>query len=271
MLSINTNLASQKAAYALGNVDSQMNTTMDQLSTGKNAVDAATADDAFVINLEKQDKSLNQFVKNAQDGLNLVNVASATLTQSTQMLEQMKVLAEQASNGVYTTSDLSGMNTKYTALLNEVNRAASSATFNGIQLADGTNSSVAIFVNDTASLGISVSLANISTGSSGLDIATTSISSTSNAATAITKLDTALSTVATASTAYSSVAQRVQYSISNLSAAQQNISKARSTVQDTDYATATSSLAKQNVLKSAANAMLVQANQAPQMVLQLLR
>lgn len=267
MLSINTNLASQQAANALGSVDSEMSTTMNQLSTGKMAVDAATADGAFVINLEQQEKSLGQFTQNAQNGLNLVNVASATLSQTTQMLEQMKVLAEQASNGVYSTNDIAGMNTKYQELLDEVQRNATTATFNGVAL--GTSSgSVTIFINDTSSLGVSIGLHDITTSGLGIDGTSLSAASTSNA---ITSLSAALNTIASDATAYSAAAQRVQFAVNSLTATQQNISAARSTVQDTDYASATSQLAKENVLKSAANAMLVQANKAPQSVSQLLQ
>lgn len=270
MLSINTNIASQVSASALSSVSESMTQTMAQLATGKNAVDAMSADNAFVINLESQDKALGQFVKNAQDGLSLVNVAAATLSQTTQMLQQMKVLAEQSATGVYSSNDRSGFQTSFAALNNEIQRAATTSTFNGVSLGSAS-ATLTVFINDTSSLGITVSISDLTTASTGLNTSGLDISTTSGATSAITTLSTALNSVATASTGYASLAQRLQYSITSLSATQQNISKARSTVQDTDFAAATSNLAKQNVLKSAGMAMLVQANQAPQNVLQLLR
>ena len=258
------------SASALSDVSDQMTQTMAQLSTGKNAVDALSADSAFVINLESQEKSLNQFVKNAQDGLSLVNVAAATLSQTTQMLEQMKVLAQQSANSVYSTNDRTGFQSKFAALNNEISRSASTSTFNGVSLGSASGT-ISIFVNDTSSLGITINLSDLTTGSTGLNTSSLDISTTSGASSAISTLTTALGSVATASTNYASIASRLQYSINSLTATQQNISKARSVVQDTDYAAATSTLAKQNVLKAAGMAMLVQANQAPQGVLQLLR
>ena len=247
-----------------------MTTTMAQLSTGKRSVNAATSDEAFVINLASQENSLSQFVKNAQDGLGLVNVASAALNETTKMLQQMKVLAQQSANGIYSSSDRTGFQTKFSALNSEINRAASSATFNGVSLGS-SSSTVSVFINDASSLGISINVSDITTSSTGLNTSALDISTSSGATSAITTLDTALSTVATAATGYSAAAQRLQYSVNSLTATQQNISKARSAVQDTDYASATSGLARQNVLKAAGTAMLVQANQAPQSVLQLLR
>lgn len=270
MLSINTNIASQVSATALSDVSSQMTQTMAQLSTGKNSVDALTADEGFVINLESQEKALGQFVKNAQNGLSLVNVAAATLNQATQMLQQMKVLAEQSANGVNGSTDRAGFQTKFSALNSELNRAATTSTFNGVSLGSAS-STISVFVNDTSSLGITISVSDLTTASTGLNTSALDISTSSGASAAITTLNTALTTVATASTGYSAIASRLQYSINSLTATEQNISQSRSTVQDTDYAVATSNLAKEAVLKSAGMAMLVQANQAPQGVLQLLR
>lgn len=141
MYSINTNLPAMNAASSMDQTNSNMNVLMQQLSTGKLAVDAQTSDSnyALSVNFATQSQGLNQAMANAQTGVNYLNVMASSVKETTQLLQKMKVLSTQAQNSGYTDADRTQMNEEFKQLQSEIDRNASSAKFNGQSLinADG--------------------------------------------------------------------------------------------------------------------------------------
>lgn len=134
MYSINTNLAADNAARSLSTTNEQMNVAMQQLSTGEQAVNAATSASALSITFSTQSEGLDQAMKNAQTGINYLNVMSSSVKETTLLLQKMKELTTQAQNAGYSASDREQMNDEFDQLKTEINRNANSAKFNGESL-----------------------------------------------------------------------------------------------------------------------------------------
>lgn len=144
MYSINTNLSADNAARALSSTNNLMNVAMQQLSTGRTAVNAETADSALSITFATQSEGLAQAIKNAQTGINYLNVMASSVKETTLLVQKMKLLATQAQNAGYSADDRTQMNDEFSQLKTEINRNADSAKFNGESLinADGPGSAV---------------------------------------------------------------------------------------------------------------------------------
>ena len=404
MTVINTNTGSLYAQQAMSTNSRSLATVMQQLSTGKrinNAVDD-TAGLAISTRLTSQIKGLNQAVRNANDGISLIQTAEGSTEQITNMLQRMRELAVQASNDTNNANDRNFLNGEFSQLRSEINRIASNTQWNGSNILDGTGGNnqdgkFAFQVGANANQTITSALSNMQTydavsfaasqsttvqtmSLSGLDAsgaanlgrvvqltvgsnistyrisqadidavtgangtttkalsntvadalvaaagasqtegtntftlakanggtnttqltltttATLTSSSTaitgasitssagalnainandittgSNAYTALGAIDSAMQTVNSKRSAMGAVISRLQFASDNLTNISAKATESRSRIEDTDYSMATTELAKRNIIQQAAQAMLAQANQAPQMVLQLLK
>jgi len=281
MTVINTNTGSLYAQQALTTNARGLSTVMQQLSTGKrinNAVDDV-AGMAISTRLTSQIRGLNQAVRNTNDGISLIQTAEGATEQVTNMLQRMRELAVQASNDTNNTNDRSYLDLEFQALSTQIGVIANNTQWNGTNVMDGTSrgSGSGVFsfqVGANSGQTIAVTLSNMTTNSgTGKLSAITSnaITSTAAAGSALGSIITALDTVALERSGMGAAISRLQFTADNLATVSAKAQESRSRIEDTDYSIATTELAKRNIIQQAAQAMLAQANQAPQMVLQLLK
>ena len=283
MTVINTNVASLNAQAAiLGNARG-LQQAMQQLSTGKR-INSASDDAAglsIASNFTGQIKSLNQAVRNANDGISMIQTFEGATGAITNMLQRMRELAVQAANDTYATADRSNLGKEVTSLTDQITLIANTTTWNGkYALKGGTNAVVTLQIGMTGTadalslasgdlLGSAAATSGIAGSKlfpSGFDLSTATKSQT-----AIGKIDDALKSVSAARASMGAIVNRLQYAADNLTATSTHLSESRSRIEDTDYASATSELAKRQVIQQAATAMLAQANQQTQSVLTLLK
>jgi flagellin len=280
MTVINTNTGSLYAQQAMTTNARSLSTVMQQLSTGKrinNAVDDV-AGMAISTRLTSQIRGLNQAVRNTNDGISLIQTAEGATEQVTNMLQRMRELAVQASNDTNNTTDRAYLNLEFQALNTQVTKIAEFTQWNASNIIDGSNtgSGSGVFsfqVGANAAQTISVTLPNLQTQGAGAlsNIASSVVTSTADANSALGSISTALDTVNLARAKMGAVISRLQFTADNLANVSAKAQESRSRIEDTDYSQATTELAKRNIIQQAAQAMLAQANQQPQTVLQLLR
>ena len=281
MAVINTNTGSLYAQQSLTTNARGLATVMQQLSTGKrinNAVDDV-AGMAISTRLTAQIRGLNQAVRNTNDGISLIQTAEGATEQVTNMLQRMRELAIQASNDTNNTNDRAYLNLEFQALTTQIGVIAEQTQWNGANVLDGTDRGsgagvVSFQVGANSGQRIAITLSNMTTtsGAGKLSAITSNqITSTSKAGSALGSIIEALDTVALERANMGAVISRLQFASDNLANVAAKTQESRSRIEDTDYSQATTELAKRNIIQQAAQAMLAQANQAPQLVLQLLR
>lgn len=275
MLAINTNIASINAVNRLQDAQGELSTAMERLSSGRRINSAA--DDAagysVAVSMDKQIKGLNQAVRNVNDGVSLTQTALGAMEEMTDMLQRMRELSVQSNSGTYAQEDRDAMQLEYTALADELDRISQTTKFNGQALLDnGAGFAIqAGWENDAGGLDlINITTADLTLAGLGLTNAN-NVDSVANADATITALDTAIQTMNGQAAAFGAVQNRLEYTADNLANVSEKISSAKSRIWDTDFASESARLSKSNVLQQAGQAMLAQANQQPQQVLQLLR
>ena len=279
---INTNVNSLNAQNALSVNRRIMTSTMDQLSTGRRVT--SSKDDAAgvaVINtMTSQIRGLNQAVRNANDGISMLQTADGAMIEQTNMLQRMRELAVQSATDTVTTSQKGYLDVEYQKLLSEIDRIGGMTQWNDTKILDGTTapaSGVAgtyvfhIGAQENQTITVTFKGA-VSTGTGMFaDVAGTAITSDVLSNTAITKIDLAFKELNTARAEIGATINRLTYAADNLSNVSTNTAGSRSRIQDTDYAVAAAELARTQIIQQAGTAMLAQANQAPQSVLALLK
>ena len=288
---INTNVNSLIAQNAVNVNARALSSAMEQLSTGKRI--NGSKDDAAGLSISQimtaQIRGLNQAVRNANDGISLLQTADGAMIEQTNMMQRMRELAVQASTDTVTPDQKAYLNSEYQALLTEIDRIATATQWNGKNLLDGTSGKASdgtyVFqVGANSATGVtdqsvSVSLGKASVASSGIyqSLLSTSItdgaglSTTVNASAAITALDTSIKNGNEKRALIGAGINRLTYAADNLANISMNTAASRSRIEDTDYATASTELARTQIIQQAATAMLAQANQSPQSVLALLK
>ena len=292
MAVVNTNIGASLAQAALVKNQRSLDTAMEQLSTGSKINSAADDAAGLAINtrLTSQIMGLNTAVSNANDAINMVNTAEGALVEMENMLQRMRELALQASNGTTDVNDRSYLDSEYKALYAEIDRIADNTEWNGRTIldnsADGNASGFVEFQvgMDTGQV-ITVDFGNftnvsgsgtfadfVSAGATaGTISATTTSQAQLKASAAIGSIDTALDAISNQRATLGGVANRLTHSVDNLTNIRTNAEATRSTILDTDYAASTTELAKAQIIAQAGTAMLAQANQLPQTVLALLQ
>ena len=279
---INTNVNSLNAQNALSVNRRIMTSTMDQLSTGRRVT--SSKDDAAgvaVINtMTSQIRGLNQAVRNANDGISMLQTADGAMIEQTNLLQRMRELAVQSATDTVTTSQKGYLDVEYQKLLGEIDRIGGMTQWNDTKILDGatapasgTAGTYVFHVGAQENQTITVTFKGaVSTGTGMFaDVAGTAINSDVLSNTAITKIDLAFKELNTARAEIGASINRLTYAADNLSNVSTNTAGSRSRIQDTDYAVAAAELARTQIIQQAGTAMLAQANQAPQSVLALLK
>jgi len=274
---INTNISSIISQNALSKNQRAMQKTMESLSTGSRinrASDDATGL-AIAENMKTQINGLNAAVRNANDAISLLQTADSAMGAIGDMLQRMRELGVLAQNDTYSTAQRVAMNDEFVALQSEIDRIAENTQWNGMDLLNGTGGSAGgasaytFQIGANANQTITVAVPDMSTSSLSIDALT--IGTVADAIDSVTALDDAISILNTRRSVIGSAINRLTYTIENLDSISQNAQMSRSAVADTDYAKATSDLARSQILQQAGTAMLAQANQQPNMVLALLK
>jgi flagellin len=278
MTVINTNVAAIAAKNALQTNNRALASAMESLATGKRINSAA--DDAAGLsiadNMTSYIRGLDQAVRNANDAIGMLNTAEGALIEQSAMLQRMRELAVAAVSDTVTATQRDYMDLEYQALLTEIDRIGAQTEWNGTNILDDSAgvSSDGVFVfqvGASASQTFSVSIGDMSSGGDIGSMSGTDVDTAANAAAAITALDADIAVVATQRATIGAGISRLSHAIENLTMISQETSASRSQVEDTDYAAATTALAKGQIIQQAATAMLAQANQAPATVLVLLQ
>jgi len=275
---INTNVKSIVAQNAMTVNSRSMSKVMEQLSTGKR-INGAADDAAGLAISEKmtaQIRGLNQAVRNANDGISMIQVAEGATVEVTNMLQRMRELAVQGLNDTNALVDTNAIKTEFQQLSKEIERISNNTEWNTKKISDGSTSVAVYQVGANSSQTITIAFSDIK-ALSGMTAVMSAASAASAgsvadfAGTTLSNLDTAINAIGTYRSTLGATINRLNYAADNLQNVSTNTSASRSRIQDTDYAQATTELARTQIIQQAATAMLAQANQQPQSVLSLLQ
>ena len=278
MATINTNISALGAQNAMKVNARNMSTTMEQLSTGRR-INSASDDAAGLAigqNMTAQVRGLDQAVRNLNDGVNMLQTAEGALTETTNMLQRMRELAVQSASGTYSTTQRSYLAVEFNALGSQIDKVASETTWNGYTVLTGTTGGTTAGTfsfqsGQTSGQTIDVAIASMALSGMAMTAAAVGVSTAASASAAIASIDSAINTVNSQRATIGASVNRMTYAADNITNISANVSASRSTIMDTDYATASTNLSKAQIIQQASTAMLAQANQQPQTVLALLK
>jgi flagellin len=272
---INTNVSAMYSQNAMKTNARAMSTAMEQLSTGSRI--SSAKDDAAGLaigqNMTSQIRGLNMAIRNLNDRINMMQTAEGAMVEQSNMLQRMRELAVQSMNGTYSSTQRGYLDLEFQALTSQIDDISVNTTWNDqILLNADTTNTTGVFTfqaGQSADQTIEVTIGDM--GASSLGISASSISSLDSATTALSAISSALETINEQRATIGAGINRMEYAVDNLANISANATQSRSTIMDTDYATATTQLARTQIIQQAATAMLAQANQQPQAVLQLLK
>ena len=263
-LRINTNIEAFNAHRQLAATSDRASKSMERLSSGYR-INRAADDAAGLAISEKlrgQIRGLSQAQRNAQDGVSLVQTAEGSLNEVHSMLQRVRELAVQYSNGTLSTSDKAAITAEAAQLQSEIERIGTTTNFNGIKLLDGSASTVSFQVGANDNDQITVTTESLGGKVGSIDVSQTS---------AISAIDAAIQNVSTLRSTFGAVQNRLEHTLNNISTYQENLTASESRIRDVDMASEMVEFSKDQILQQAGTSMLAQANQAPQGVLSLLR
>ncbi|CDT85291.1 MULTISPECIES: lateral flagellin LafA [Vibrio] len=288
-LSMHTNYASLVTQNTLNNTSGLLNTAMERLSTGYRINSAA--DDAaglqIATRLESQTRGMNVAMRNAQDGISMMQTAEGAMDEMTNITYRMNDLATQASNGSLSANDRTALNAEYQQLGSELANIMSSTSFGGNKLLlDGAGqfeqAAVTFQIGTQAGEQLSVDVSgqvqaiNTAVGTAGA-LAVGDLTSAANAQTAMTALTGAtgeaglLGAIGTARSALGANINRLEHTMTNLGNMVENTSAAKGRITDADFAVESSNMTKNQMLMQAGTTVLSKTSQLPGMAMSLLR
>ena len=273
-LTVNTNLSSMRSANALNRTQGQLSLTLSRVSSGLRVTKAAddAAGSAVAMNLSTQARSGKQAIRNANDGISVIQTAESATKEVLNILDRMRELAVQSASETLEDGERAYIDEEFHQLSDEVERIAQSSEFNDLALSDGSTSQLAVQVGVDASSNsrVTIELGNLTT--SNLSVQTTDVDLTkaSNAQTSITTIDAAIDSVNSIRASYGAVQNRLDSSIRNMSNYVESLSAAASQIIDADYAHETAEMTRLQVMQQAGVAALSQAKGINQSVISLL-
>jgi flagellin len=264
-LRINTNVEAFNAHRQLSATSEKLGKAMERLSSGYR-INRASDDAAGLAITEKlrgQIGGLDQAQRNAQDAISLVQTAEGNLQEVHSMLQRVRELAVQYKNGSLSSTDRAAIQSEVNMLGSEVERIGQSAQFNGILL---LSSAASITFQVGAQDGETISVTTISLGQSAPSAAFQLTASGAD----ISEIDAAIDSISAQRAQFGAVQNRLEHTLSNLAVYQENLTASESRIRDVDMAAEMVNFTKLQILQQSGTAMLAQANQTPQSVLQLL-
>lgn len=281
-LTVNTNIASLTAQRHLGNSSSALGTAMERLSSGSRINSAK--DDAAGLQisnrLTSQINGLNVAMRNANDGISMSQTAEGALQESTNILQRMRELTLQAANGSNSQDDLNSLQEEMTSSLAELDRIATTTSFGTTKLLDGSSAAAIAFqvgsegtADDQITIDLQEGFDSTTLAVNTIDVSgagAAPVYAQASLETDLGLIDDALQTIDSKRAELGAAQNRFESTISNLQNISENVSASRSRIMDTDFASETANLTKNQIMQQAGTAMLSQANQLPQAVLSLL-
>ncbi|NGP45278.1 flagellin Hag [Bacillaceae bacterium SIJ1] len=286
---INHNLPALNTHRQLSFNNTQTQSNMEKLSSGLR-INRAGDDAAGLAISEKmrgQIRGLEQATRNAQDGISMIQTAEGAMNETHSILQRMRELAVQSSNDTNTDADRGELQKEFNELIDEIDRIAGDTEFNTKKLLDGSAADVKFHIGANATQNISLTINNMDTTAMGTDgggggvalntlkvdpsTGTGGILTQTDADAAITTVNNAIETVSAERSKLGAYQNRLEHTINNLGTSAENLTAAESRIRDVDMAKEMMEFTKNNILSQASQAMLAQANQQPQGVLQLLR
>lgn len=281
---IRTNLPSLNAQRNLAASSSRLQTAYSRLSSGlriNRAMDDA-AGLAIAESLKADSRIATVAIRNANDGVSIINITDGAIGQITNVLSRLAELAEQSANGVFSNQQRSALQLEFSALMSEVERIAMTTEFNGLKLLsggqevsfqvgfDGSSMSQIVYSGVQATLG-AIGLAQSGSSAHSYSIIGATIEQSQSAARqALDAIRAAVVSVTRNRGTLGAAESRLETTIQNLQVARENFTAAESRIRDVDVAMEAAELTRLNILQQAGTAVLAQANQQPQLVLQLL-
>lgn len=271
---INNNMMAMNTHRQLGIATNDGAKSMEKLSSGFRINRAA--DDAAGLSISEkmrgQIRGLNMASKNSQDGISLIQTAEGNLNEVSAMLVRIRELATQAANGTYDADDdLTRIQEEVTELSAQINDIKDNSKFNGIELLNGASGKITLQIgaDDGQTLAMDRAKFDLSKVASG--IAGYALGSQSGAQAALKDIETQINAVSASRSYLGANQNRLEHNIKNLDTYAENLQASESRIRDVDMASEMMEQTRQNILQQASTAMLAQANQNPQTVLQLLR
>jgi flagellin len=275
MTVINTNVGALRASNASNAASRMLGTAMERLSTGKriNGAKDDAAGLAIATSMTAQVRGMNQGIRNANDGISLAQTAEGAVDEVGNMLLRIRELAVQSSSGTYQdATDRSYMQTEVDQLTAQINQVITNTKFNGVTLFDASTATVTIQTGANAADTVALTMANLtSLTASGGAAGSYNVSTAVGASGILATLDTELESLSSARATLGAGQNRLESVVNNLTDNATNLSEARSRIEDADYSSETTAMAKAQILAQASTAMIAQANQSQQNVLSLLR
>jgi flagellin len=274
-LYVQTNVSSLDAQRNLAATQKRLASNFARLSSGYRINSAA--DDAAGLgiseNLSAQVRSYSVAERNTNNGISMCQTAEGALSQMGGMLQRMRELSVQSSNGDLTSTDRGFLDTEFQSLKGEIDRISQSTKYNSQALLSGVANTVTfqVGINNTTNDQVGVSFGGVDITTLGINASVVSGATAASAQAAITAIDTAIASVSTARSKFGATMNRLDVTISNIQSTRSNLSAANSRIKDTDVAEETAALSRNQVLSQAGAAILAQANQNPQIALGLLR
>ena len=277
-LTVNTNVASMNVQKNLTRASDALSTSMTRLSSGLK-INSAKDDAAglqIASRMTSQIRGQNMAIKNANDGISMAQTAEGALQESSNILQRMRELGVQSASGSNSAEDRGALDKEYQAMALELTRISESTNLNGINLLDataGTTGLVKIQVGSgtAAENQIDLQLPATKVDAATLLTAVGDLNTDAAALVAVDSIDTALQTINDMRADLGATQNRLTSTVSNLQNINENVSAALGRVQDTDFASETAQMTKQQTLQQASTAVLAQANQLPSAVLKLLQ
>jgi flagellin len=267
---INHNIGAMNTHRQLATNTANQSKNIEKLSSGLR-INRAGDDAAGLAISEKmrgQIRGLDQASRNAQDGISMIQTAEGALNETHSILQRMRELAVQSSNDTNVTADRAAIDKEYQALATEITRISADTEFNTQKLWAGASTvEFQIGANTGQKVSYAFSLMDAATITGGVG----DLLDKANSQTALTNLDTAIGSVSTERSKLGAFQNRLEHTINNLNTSSENLSSAESRIRDVDMAKEMMDQTKNSILAQASQAMLAQANQQPQGVLQLLR
>ncbi|HEX8447371.1 MAG TPA: flagellin [Sphingomonas sp.] len=277
MAVINTNTGALRAQNASRLGAAMQATATERLSTGKriNSAKDDAAGLAIANSMTSQIRGMNQGIRNANDGISLAQTADGALAEVTNVMQRIRELAIQSKSGTYSDDDRENIQSEVTELAAQAKSIVQDAKFNGVALFNSgsaaSSSSDAFTIQVGANSGDTVAISQAQVDVTSFDSSGMDVTDVDGASATLEAVDDAMAQINTARAGLGASQSRLESIVNVQSSNVTNLSDARSRIEDTDYSTESTNLAKAGILAQASTAMLAQANQSQQGVLSLLR
>lgn len=274
-LRIYNNVEAANAHRVLSGTNNALSKSMERLSSGLRINRAADDAAGLAVSevMRSQIRGMGVAQRNAQDGVSLVQVADGALGNVGDMLQRVRDLAVQASNGTLTDSQRGNLDAEVQQVLAEINKTGTDTEFNGIKILSGAvatgASAVTLQVGANGGQNIAFTIGTVSTAA--LTLGSVAVTSASLATAAIAAVDGAIGAITTSRANLGAVQNRLEQTINRLGLTSENLQAAESRIRDADMAAEMITFTKNQILQQSGTAMLSQANSAPQSILSLLR